>query len=279
MRVIGVGDNVVDKYEHIRTMYPGGNALNFSVYAKQLGIQSAYLGMFGSDKEAEHVMNVINKLEIDISRCRQVDGENGYTRVTIEGGDRIFLKSNRGGVLKTYGLHLDERDLQYIKHFDLVHTSRYSYMEGELDKINKIGVPISFDFSDEFTIEYIYKVAPKINFAFFSCSHLKADEAVNLLKKVYNLGCRIAIATLGTKGALLYNGDSFYEQQAKLVHAVDTLGAGDSFITAFLINYINGYKDENINIEELIRVSLNKGVEFASKTCMLAGAFGYGVKI
>lgn len=42
VKVIGLGDNVVDKYEHIRTMYPGGNALNFAAYAKKLGINSAF---------------------------------------------------------------------------------------------------------------------------------------------------------------------------------------------------------------------------------------------
>ncbi|WP_242480901.1 hypothetical protein, partial [Klebsiella pneumoniae] len=26
MNVIGIGDNVVDKYVHTQTMYPGGNA-------------------------------------------------------------------------------------------------------------------------------------------------------------------------------------------------------------------------------------------------------------
>ena len=33
MNVIGIGDNVVDKYVHTQTMYPGGNALNFAAYA------------------------------------------------------------------------------------------------------------------------------------------------------------------------------------------------------------------------------------------------------
>ena len=28
IKVLGLGDNVVDKYMHIHTMYPGGNALN-----------------------------------------------------------------------------------------------------------------------------------------------------------------------------------------------------------------------------------------------------------
>ena len=38
MKVIGIGDNVVDNYMHIRTLFPGGNALNFSVYASMLPI-------------------------------------------------------------------------------------------------------------------------------------------------------------------------------------------------------------------------------------------------
>lgn len=33
---LGFGDNVVDKYEHIKTMYPGGNCVNFAVYAKNV---------------------------------------------------------------------------------------------------------------------------------------------------------------------------------------------------------------------------------------------------
>ena len=39
--VIGIGDNVVDKYLHSGVMYPGGNALNFSVYAKLTGVPAA----------------------------------------------------------------------------------------------------------------------------------------------------------------------------------------------------------------------------------------------
>ena len=54
LKVIGIGDNVVDDYVHIRTMFPGGNALNISVYATMLGCESAYLGVFGNDAAAEH---------------------------------------------------------------------------------------------------------------------------------------------------------------------------------------------------------------------------------
>ena len=42
VNALGFGDNVVDRYEHIHTMYPGGNAVNFAVYAKKCG---AFLAM------------------------------------------------------------------------------------------------------------------------------------------------------------------------------------------------------------------------------------------
>ncbi|MEQ2383520.1 hypothetical protein WMO21_14390 [Lachnospiraceae bacterium CLA-AA-H58] len=56
IKVIGIGDNVCDQYYPAKIMYPGGQAMNFSVYAKMLGAQSAYLGVFGKDRVAEHFL-------------------------------------------------------------------------------------------------------------------------------------------------------------------------------------------------------------------------------
>jgi len=65
LKVIGIGDNVVDKYLHLGLMYPGGNALNFSVYAQKTGAQSAYLGVFGDDVAARHLQETLRHLKID----------------------------------------------------------------------------------------------------------------------------------------------------------------------------------------------------------------------
>ena len=70
LRVLGLGDNVVDKYMHIRTMYPGGNALNFAVYAKMFGMEAGYLGVFGDDEAAAHVYDTIRGLGLELSHCR-----------------------------------------------------------------------------------------------------------------------------------------------------------------------------------------------------------------
>ncbi len=278
VKVIGLGDNVVDKYEHIKTMYPGGNALNFSAYAKKLGVKSAFLGAFGSDNESEHVQSTIHELSLDISRCRYFQGENGCARVTLEDGDRVFLGSNSGGVLRENGLNLTEDDLKYIKDFDLLHAGLYGYTEPELNKIRQLNIPISFDFSDDFTMEEVERIAPKVDFSFFSCSHLKNDEMLNLIMKTYKLGSKIVLVTMGEKGALLYDGNKFYSQEPELVEAIDTMGAGDSFITAFLIKYIGKVKENKLDKEAIIKESLNEGAIFSAKTCLIEGSFGYGKK-
>lgn len=37
IKVIGIGDNVCDQYYPAKIMYPGGQAMNFSVYGKNAG--------------------------------------------------------------------------------------------------------------------------------------------------------------------------------------------------------------------------------------------------
>ncbi len=77
LKVLGLGDNVCDKYLHSGYMYPGGQALNFAVYAKLLGADASYMGVFGTDEVAKHVIATLDELKVEHSRCRQYEGENG----------------------------------------------------------------------------------------------------------------------------------------------------------------------------------------------------------
>ena len=202
LKVIGIGDNVCDKYYPAMIMYPGGQAMNFSVYAKMLGANSAYMGVFGRDAVADHIIRTLDELGVDHSRCRQYDGENGYAKVRLIDGDREFISSNKGGIVNQYRLDVTEEEIR--------------------------------------------------------ASILRFAEK----------GCRIVVATRGGKGSLIYDGKKFYPYVPKLVEAVDTLGAGDSFATAFLLELLKG---------GTIADAMQAGSEFAAKTCMVHGAFGHGI--
>lgn len=287
MKVLGIGDNVCDKYLHLRQMFPGGQALNFSVYSKLLGKNSAYLGVFGTDNVAKHIQSTLDLLKIEHKNCRIIPGENGYALVDLINGDRVFLGSNKGGVLKENPIILNNCDLEYIKEFSLIHTSNNSYIDNQLKKIYEIGVPISYDFSLQWKEkEKIEKVSKYLTFGFLSCGNLSEEEVQSICKKIHTLGCKIIIATRGSLGAVVYDGQEFFLQPPKLVEALDTLGAGDSFATAFLISLTEDFEknqEEMKNNRELfvknLKKAMKRGAEFAAKTCKVYGAFGYGIEI
>ena len=281
IRVLGFGDNVVDKYEHIKTMYPGGNAVNFAVFAKQLGVErSAYMGIFGSDAEAEHVIASLTEEGVELMACRQVIGPNGAARVTVnpEDGDRIFLGSNEGGIRGDMLYALDRFTLEYVKGFDLVHSGNYCFTERELPKIKAAGVPISFDFSDDSTDEYYERIAPYVDYAFMSCGDMTLEQTRERLAKVKALGPKIVCASRGSEGSIAYDGKEFYVQGIKPVeNMVDTMAAGDSLLTAFLVGYVSRTKAGEDG-PDVIRECLDQAAAFASHTCGLAGSWGHGKK-
>jgi sugar/nucleoside kinase (ribokinase family) len=265
---------------HLGKMFPGGNALNFSVYARQSGAFSAYMGIFGDDPAACHIREVLDKLGVDTSRCRTFPGENGYARVTLIDGERVFLPGNKGGVSSRYPLKLSAEDMNYLRQFDLIHSSCYSFLEPEIPKMRELNVPFSFDFSDELDSDYLRRICPFIDFAFLSCGHLTVDQTREKLSECINRGCLYALGSRGTEGALLYDGERYFYQPARTVRALDTLGAGDSFVTSFLIHVIeNSKKTGTVKpVDSLVLTDgLKKAAEAAAQTCLVQGAFGYGV--
>lgn len=295
IKVLGIGDNVCDKYLHTRTIYPGGNALNIAVFGSMLGAPAAYLGTFGDDEIGKHVYSVVNQLEIDLSHCRFEEGENGCARVLLIDGDRKFLKGNNGGISKTKPPSLTKIDVQYISGYDLIHTSIHSFMEQELPKIRNAAKFISMDFSDRYNDKYLKKCCPYIDCAEISCGNMKEAEIFKTMNQIMEFGCRqMVIATRGSKGALVMADKKLYEQSPCIVKAKDTMGAGDSFIACFLINYLDGIKYSTDFSGEtdckgittakdyqnlLIQSSLYRAAVFSSGQCMRDGSFGFGLKI
>ena len=111
--VVGFGDNVVDIYTHMNRQYPGGNCVNLAVYAKMFGAKRcAYMGYFGTDVNADHVIETLRKEKIEMVKCKKIPGENGYSRCMLQDGDRVFLDYNEGGVRSRHIYELDEFDLE-----------------------------------------------------------------------------------------------------------------------------------------------------------------------
>ncbi len=270
MKLIAVGDNIMDCYTDQKTMYPGGNALNVAVFSNRYGAEkSSYVGIIGDDREGSHLKETLEKEAIDISRLRTAVGESGKTNVVLnEKGDRVFGSWNNGGVQSELKLRFNGEDIHFIKQHHLLHSSVYSYLESELPSLSNY-VPLSFDFSTKREEEYLKKVCPYLTYAFFSGSDLNKENCLRLTDLAHRLGTKKVLITRGDRSALFSDQTNIYEQPSPPILVTDTLGAGDSFIAMFLTKY-----HETQHAEQ----SLFDSAEAASKTCTYFGAFGYGLK-
>ncbi|KDE63610.1 PfkB family carbohydrate kinase [Fusobacterium necrophorum] len=267
-RLLGLGDNVLDHYLYQKKMYPGGNALNVAVLSHKFGINSSYLGVLGNDKGGRHLLEVLKKEGIEISHIRVENGNNSYSKITLIDNDRVFMGSD---LALSATLKLNKDDFDYIKNFDIIHTSIYSNLENELKKIKENGSKISFDFSDEFDNNYIEKVLPYIEYAFFSGSQMSEENIYKLLDKSEKNGVLLSIVTKGKEGAFCKVNGKIYRQNIFPVESViDTLGAGDAFIARVLAGIIT---------QEEVEVFLKEAAKEAANNCTWYGAFGYGVSI
>lgn len=266
MKLIAIGDNVVDCYVDQGVFYPGGNCVNVAVQSKRNGAEFvAYIGVFGTDKKAEAIKEALDSEKVSYEHSRTMIGKSGQPRVNIVDGDRVFTTSRKETVQEMVKLKLVETDLEYASTFDVCHVSVYSNMEEELSMLSE-RVTLSFDFSDMHEERYLEKVCPFITYAFFSGSHLNECEAKALAKSVLKKGVNVVGITKGEKGAFFFTKEGTFNRKPDYTEVLDTMGAGDSFIAGFLTEYIESNKMEK---------ALNKAAASSARTCEHYGGIGH----
>jgi len=265
MRLLGVGDNVVDRYRDLGQMFPGGNALNVAVAARRGGASAAYLGAIGTDRAGQTVLDALRTEAIDLERTRIIDGPNAWADVNVVDGDRVFAGADIG----ISRFVLDEGDLTYASTFDLIHTGDNSMVESQVADLAR-HAPVAFDFSLHREPSYLDPLLPNVTLACFSASQDDEPAVLELLAQTIARGPRWALATRGMAPAILSDGRQIWRQPVIPARIVDTLGAGDSFIGRFLAGLFDG---------EAPAAALEEAARAAAVTCGSYGAFGYGVPI
>ncbi|MEV0826875.1 PfkB family carbohydrate kinase [Nonomuraea rubra] len=282
MRVLGFGDNIVDRFVDRGIDYPGGNSVNVAVYARRLGVESAYLGVFGDDGLGAFLRDSIAAEGVAVDRCVVRAGESGVSRLRVDDGERVFLGWNGGGVTVREPLALDADLLGHLRGFDLVHSSVYSRSEPELPKLAGLGPLVSFDLSSEEEYRgpaYLDRVCPHADLVLLSCSHLDEDATADLLAEAVRRGAGLALGTRGVAGALAHDGNVTVSAPARLAEdIVDTMGCGDAFLAGFAVSLLrDGWAAGRPPAPAAIERALHGGAEAAHAQCYVEGAFGHGV--
>ena len=75
MKLLGIGDNVLDDYRWRQELYPGGNSVNVPVLARRYdGSTAAYIGVLADDGAGLHFASALREEGVDISRVRVMHG-------------------------------------------------------------------------------------------------------------------------------------------------------------------------------------------------------------
>ncbi len=290
VRVLGIGVATMDVYVNQRRMYPGGNEYNIACHAVNCGGYGAFLGVFANDRAGGLLESTLEQIGVDSSMSHHEEGSSGYSLVELkEDGDRVFLYWNQQGVTDVHPIEFNATELEYVKSFDVCCLGRCASVS--FDKIKLLAnnnVALCYDFHATFDKATIDTFAPFVKYAFFSCSHLNEDETKDYLKYAVEKGCSIAIGTRGAEKLFAYDGKRIYEQEPFKVKAIDALGAGDSFIAAFLVSYLSMMKErtnsevlnaDEVENEKIVSKALMAAARHAANVVKIRGSVGIHYEI
>jgi len=233
----------------------GGSAANTIIATSYFGGKSFYSCKVASDDLGDFYVNDLQDAGVDsnVGDGRK-DGITGKCLVMVT-PDAERTMNTYLGITETFSV--DELHLSAIK------DSEYLYIEGylvtsdtgrhaaiEARKIaEENGVKTALTFSDPAMVQFFKDglkemIGNKVDLLF--CNEAEAmswadtdnlDSAIDSLSQVADT---FAI-TLGSKGALLFDGKHRVEISPHTVKAVDSNGAGDMFAGAFLYGITHGH--------------------------------------
>ncbi len=160
---------------------------------------------------------------------------------------------------------------QYLREFDLIHSGCYSYMETHLPQLRELNIPVSFDF--QMTLYWSRRCRCAVTSTSPS-SHAPttAAQTREMCNKRRPAEVALSARRVEMKARFLFDGQDWYQQAPDYVTPVDTMGAGDAFITAFICHFLaqpTGNKREAIT-------RACKSSSFLGTNLPERRAFGYG---
>lgn len=260
MKITALTSCCVDFFPEQDRIFVGGNSINFATQCKLSGIENvSVIGAVGNDKFGELIENHLDKVKINRTYLYRMEEPTASNKIFInEKGDRYFKSDSwNGGAFDVF--RLSEKDWSYVADSSIVAMPAGDPNLRDLLKRRNNKQLIIIDFLDYFGLVDIEKFIDKIDIVFLSGK----EELLKDLSELSKKSQKMIVATLGSKGSVLfYNKKTYYQEAIKVDKIIDTTGCGDSFQAAFSITWIKTND---------IRKSLKAGSIAASKVLGFMG--------
>lgn len=251
---------------------PGGAPANVAVGLAKLGIDAGFIGKVGADAFGDFLRETLQQNSVDTSYL--IAGETARTTLAFvatrsDGMKDITFYRHPGADIQ---LSPDEIDTGYVQSTELFHYGSVSLShspsrEATLHAIQSAkasGAMLSYDPNLRLPLwdnaddakQWIWEVMPYADVVKISeeeWEFITGDtELTGGIERILGLGVTLLVVTLGERGCYYTNGtvDGYVDGCA--VDVVDTLGAGDAFVAAMLMQLM---KHEDIQVLDASRLS------------------------
>jgi fructoselysine 6-kinase len=255
MHVAVAGDACVDVYGGAdgQRGAVGGNALNVAIGLARRGLPAAFFGVVGDDENASHIRLALREAGVSEAGVRLRRGPTWVAFIALHNAGTAVVEREQLGVAGPY--KPTRAELEALAGYGHVHLANLANPKGTLDNLIRRGVSASYDWGvlsngSDFA---------RVQFAFCSCADGDPEAAERLARCAVGHGARVAIVLRGAAGSLAFDGNRVVSVPGAKIDPIDTLGAGDSYIAAFLANTLRGAS---------LEVAMAAATEAATRTCL-----------
>jgi len=217
----------------------GGKGANQAVQAAKLGIQTYMVGCVGCDSHGDYLMQTAQKYGLDTTYVRRTDVPTGMGVVNAVEDGSVFAVIDRGANFAMTKADIDAAEpvLRESAIVILQMEIPQEINEYAIEKAKEYGCRVLLNAApaEEIPERYLRMcdilVVNEVEAAFYLKTELdtveQAKEGAAKLAQAYDAD---VIVTLGKAGSVVSDGGSIAFIPAKKVNAIETTGAGDSFI-------------------------------------------------
>ena len=251
---------------------PGASAVNTLKGLQLLGNACALITTVGKDREGEFFLKSLHDRGI-VALLQYSSIPTGKSACLVTPNKERTMRTFLGASRENCNLALQPETFKGITHF---HIEGYQLQHHQLIReaigfAKNNGATISLDFSSfevvnankKFIWELLKEKVIDLLFAnqeeAFALTGLSAKQSSELLCNY----CGIAVITMGENGCYANQGSDQWLCPAMEVEAIDTIGAGDLFVSGFLHSYLS---------QEPVPVCACMGTLLASHVVQVVGA-------
>lgn len=234
----------------------GGDALNVAIGLAKLGCQVSITGRTGNDANGHFIRETLKKYQINQDSVITDDEyPTAVSYVLIdENNERHFVSSNQ----INEKLSFDDMDTEQIKKADIVYFGSFMQMKNmdrcgirrlfqkakSMGKITVLDAAVSYEKQDwkslaDSILPFTDYFLPSWDEATMISGETELEKAAGFF---LNYNPKVLVVKLGKSGCFISDGIRKYlVGSLSAFPAVDTDGAGDSFVAAFICSLTRGY--------------------------------------